>query len=174
MSTGEKIERKNLAHFIDESFNATTPNYGRLGKDLESYSIEMNAETEETQNILGETSFNVKGYKPSASVDTYYAYEGSALYTKLKSIIDNRSTGSQLQTTVVDVPINVSSDGNVTVGEDTYREDVVVVPTSLGGDTGGVQIPFEIHYVGNRTKGTFDLTTKKFTEAAKSTSGGKS
>lgn len=173
MSTGEKIERKNLAHFIDESFNATTPNYGRLGKDLESYSIEMNAETEETQNILGETSFNVKGYKPSASVDTYYAYEGSALYTKLKSIIDNRSTGSQLQTTVVDVPINVSSDGNVTVGEDTYREDVVVVPTSLGGDTGGVQIPFEIHYVGNRTKGTFDLTTKKFTEAAKSTSGSK-
>lgn len=174
MSTGEKIERKNLAHFIDESFNATTPNYGRLGKDLESYSIEMNAETEETQNILGETSFNVKGYKPSASVDTYYAYEGSALYTKLKSIIDNRSTGSQLQTTVVDVPINVSSDGNVTVGEDTYREDVVVVPTSLGGDTGGVQIPFEIHYVGNRTKGTFDLTTKKFTEAAKSASGSKS
>lgn len=174
MSTGEKIERKNLAHFIDESFNATTPNYGRLGKDLESYNIEMNAETEETQNILGETSFNVKGYKPSVSVDTYYAYEGSALYTKLKSIIDNRSTGSQLQTTVVDVPINVSSDGNVTVGEDTYREDVVVVPTSLGGDTGGVQIPFEIHYVGNRTKGTFDLTTKKFTEAAKSASGSKS
>lgn len=56
----------------------------------------------------------------------------------------------------------LSSSGSVV---DAYREDVIVVPTSLGGDTAGVSIPFEVHYAGNRTKGTFDMTTKTFTPA---------
>lgn len=168
MATGDLIERKYLGHFIDEAFDMTyeTTAYVRLGDDLEEYNIEMNADSEEKTNILGETSFKVKGYKPTASVDTYYAKEGSNLYKKLKAIIDNRSTGAALNTSVVDVIMSVSSDGNVTVGDDTYRENVTVVPTSLGGGTDGVQIPFEIHYVGNRTKGTFDLATKKFTTAS--------
>ena len=44
-----------------------------------------------------------------------------------------------------------------------YREDVWVVPESVGGDTSGVQIPFTVYNAGNRVKGTFDLTTKTFT-----------
>ena len=36
----------------------------------------------------------------------------------------------------------------------------MVVPTSMGGDTSGVQVPFSVYYCGNRTKGTFDLTKK--------------
>ena len=39
-----------------------------------------------------------------------------------------------------------------------------MVPSSVGGDTTGVQIPFTIHRAGNRVKGNFDLQTKKFTE----------
>ena len=50
--------------------------------------------------------------------------------------------------------------------EQMNREDVVIIPQSIGGDTAGIQIPFEVHYNGNRTKGTFDLKTKTFTEAA--------
>ena len=167
MATGDKIERKYLGHFIDSAFDATYASsaYVRLGKDLEEYNIEMNADTEEKENILGETSFNVKGYKPQSSVDTYYAYEGDALYTKLKAIIDGRSTGSQLKTSVVDVPMSVVSGTITPSSTDTYREDVIVVPKSIGGDGTGVNIPFEIHYVGNRTKGTFDLSTKEFTAA---------
>ena len=37
-----------------------------------------------------------------------------------------------------------------------YQEDAIVVPTSLGGGTEGVNIPFEVHYNGNRT----DVTAK--------------
>lgn len=165
MANGDLIERKYLGHFIDAAFDTTyaATSYVRLGDDLEEYNIEMNADTEEKTNILGSTSFKVKGYKPQATVDTYYATEGSLLYQKLKAIIDARSTGAALNTSVVDVIMSPDSDGNITVGADTYREDVTVVPTSIGGGTDGVQIPFEIHYIGNRTKGTFDLATKKFT-----------
>lgn len=154
-----KIERKYLAHFIDTAFSGTTPSYARLGQDLEEYSIELNPDVETLKNILGETSSNVRGYEPSGSVDTYYAYNGDPLFEHLSDIVNERSTGSQLKTTVVDVLLN--SEGVITWA---YREDVLVIPQSIGGDTGGVQIPFEIMYNGNRKKGTFDMKTKTFTE----------
>lgn len=153
-----KMERKWLAHYLDGNFGASTVTYLRLGKDLEEYNIEMNPDSETKKNILGENSTTVKGYDPSSSVDTYYAYEGDALFEHLSNIINNRETGSQLETTIVDVLVD--STGKV---EWAYREDVVVIPQSIGGDSGGIQIPFEIHYNGNRTKGTWDAETKTFT-----------
>lgn len=158
-TTEKKIERKYLAHFIDSAFNAEAPTYARLGKDLEEYSIELNPDSETKKNILGETSTVNKGYEPSSSVETYYAYEGDPLFEQLATIANERLTGSECETTVVDVLLNA----NGTVAW-AYREDVIVIPQSVGGDTAGVQIPFEIHYNGNRVKGTFDLKTKTFTE----------
>ena len=154
-----KIERKYLAHFIDTAFSGTTPSYARLGQDLEEYSIELNPDVETTKNIIGNASTTVKGYEPTGSVDTYYAYEGEPLFERLSEIVNERSTGSQLITTVVDVLID--STGDVIWA---YKEDAIVVPQSIGGDTGGVQIPFEVMYNGNRKKGTFDIETKEFTE----------
>lgn len=153
-----KIERKFLAHYIDAAFNAESPTYIRIGKDLEEYKIEMNPDAETKKNILGENSTQVKGYEPQGSVDPYYAYEGDPLYEKLEAIINNRSTGTELITTVVDVLVD--STGTV---KWAYREDAVIVPQSIGGDTAGVQIPFEVHYNGNRTEGNFDIATKTFT-----------
>ena len=43
------------------------------------------------------------------------------------------------------------------------REEVYIEVTSYGGDTTGYQIPFTLHYTGNKVKGTFDVTTKTFT-----------
>lgn len=159
-ATGEKIERKYLAHYIDAAFDLTyaATNYDRIGKDLEEYNIEMNPDSDTKKNILGENSVNVKGWEPQSSVDTYYARYGSPLFQKLYDIINKRATGSQLETSAVDVLLN--SDGTI---DSAYRENVVIIPKSIGGDTGGVNIPYEIHYNGNRTKGTFDIETKKFT-----------
>ena len=36
--------------------------------------------------------------------------------------------------------------------------------SSYGGDTTGYQIPFNVHYTGVKTKGTFNPATKAFTE----------
>lgn len=158
MAEGAKYERKYLAHFIDSAFSKTTPNYIRLGKDLEDYSINLNPDVETKKNILGESTTNVKGYAPQGSVSTYYAYKGDALYNQLLEAINERSTGSKLATTVVDVIVD--SDGEV---ESAYREDAIIVPQSIGG-ADGIQIPFEIYYVGNRKSGDFDIDTKTFTE----------
>ena len=69
-----------------------------------------------------------------------------------------RKTGDDCKTTKVDVLL--AEDGTVTWA---YREDVYVVPNSMGGDTSGVQIPFTVYNDGNRVAGTFNMETKAFT-----------
>lgn len=157
-TTVKKIERKYLAHFIDASFGGATANYVRLGKDLEEYNEELNPDVEIKKNILGEQSVQHNGYEVQSEVDPFYAYEGDPLYEQLEKIANDRLTGDDCKTTKVDVLLK--SDGTVSWA---YKEDVYVVPNSLGGDTSGVQIPFTVHNAGNRVKGTFNLTTKTFT-----------
>lgn len=159
MAVGDKLERKYLAHYIDADFTATI-NYVRLGQDLEEYNINLNPEIETKKNILGVNSSNIKGYEVSSEVDTFYAYEGDALFTQLCTIANNRSTGAALKTSVVDVLVNAA--GIVTWA---YREDCLIVPSSVGGDNGAINVPFQVLYNGNRVAGTWDPALKTFTPA---------
>jgi hypothetical protein len=163
-----KIERKYLAHFIDAGFgikgaseSTYTPSYVRLGKDLEEYNEELNPDVEIKKNILGEQSVQHNGYEVQSEVDPYYAYTGDKLFEQLSKIANERRTGSDCITTKVDVLLK--EDGSV---EWAYREDVWVIPNSVGGDTSGVQVPFTVYSAGNRVKGTFDLSAKTFTPAS--------
>ena len=157
------MERKWLAHFIDANFGASEITNYRLGKDIEEYNIELNGEIEEKQNILGENSVTHKGYKPTSSVDTFYAKNGDTLSDKLMEIANDRLKGDDVRTTVVDVIMD--DDGTVI---SAYREEAVIDVKSIGGST-EVNIPFDIHYAGNRVKGTFDTKTKTFSEGTATT-----
>lgn len=160
-------ERKYLAHYIDSAFDTAykATEYVRLGKDLEEYAIELNPDVETKKNILGENSVAVSGYEVSSSVDPYYYDYDEALSEKIMDIAMNRTTGDGCKTTTIDVLLKpgATADAAPTVVW-AYREDCYIVPQSVGGDTTGIQIPFELHRAGNRVKGTFDLTSKKFTE----------
>lgn len=57
----------------------------------------------------------------------------------------------------------LNEDGSV---EWAYRENVYIVPSSIGGNTSGVQIPFTIYNAGNRVSGTFNTATNTFSESA--------
>ena len=160
------IERKYLAHYIDGAFSAAAPEYIRLGKDLEEYSIELNPDVESKQNILGESSVVVNGYEASSSVEPYYYEYDDSLSEKIMDIAMNRTTGDGCKTTVVDVLLQPGAGDTAPTSVWAYREDCLVVPDSVGGDTSGVQIPFTIHRAGNRVKGTFDISSKKFTPSA--------
>lgn len=156
-----KIERKYLAHYIDASFGGQTLNYVRLGKDLEEYVEELNPDVEVKKNILGEQNVNHNGYEVQSEVDPFYAYAGDAIFEALSEIANERKTGDDCKTTKVDVLFNI--DGTVAWA---YREDVWVVPNSVGGDTSGVQIPFTVYNAGNRVAGSWNKSTRVFTPAA--------
>ena len=156
-----KIERKYLAHFINAAaIGSEQAEYERLGKDLEEFSPEMAAQVETKKNILGETSVLISGYEKTASVEPYYAESGSALFDRLQDIVDEGRVLDDLKSDVVEVKLwDASEDGQYPA----TREEVVIEVTSYGGDTTGYQIPFTVHFTGNKVKGTFDVKTKMFT-----------
>lgn len=152
------IARKFMAHYIGVG---SPKEYYRLGKDLEEFNIEMNTEIETKANILGESNTIVKSYSPQASVEPYIAEQGEKVFEFLQDIIDERKTNDACKCEVIEVHLWESA---VSGAYPAYKEDAIVEVSSYGGDTTGYQIPFNIHYVGNRVKGTFNPTTKAFTQ----------
>lgn len=158
-----KIQRKFMAHFINSAEPGAEATYERLGKQLEEFTVEMNANVESTQNILGESNTAIDSYQPSASVEPYVAVKEEGMFARLQAIVDERKVLDALNTTVVEVHLWETATGGSYVA---YREDAVIEVVSYGGDTSGYQIPYNLHLTGNRVKGTFNLETKTFTEGA--------
>ena len=156
-----KIERKYLAHFINTATDGDGV-YERLGKDLEEFSPELSAQVDKKKNILGETSILISSYEKSASVEPFYAEKESALFTRLQAIIDDQQVLDDLKTDVVEVKLWEAEEAG---SYPAVKEEAYIEVSSYGGDTTGYQIPFNLHFTGVRTKGTFNVTTKTFTAA---------
>ena len=156
-----KIERKYLAHYIDAAVNGEAA-YEQLGKDLEEFSPELSALVETKKNILGNTSIVISSYEKTASVEPFYAEKDSALFNRLQAIIDDELVLDELKVNVVEVKLWDAKEDGV---YPAIREEAYVEINSYGGDTTGYQIPFTLHYTGKKTKGTFDVSTRVFTEA---------
>lgn len=154
---GRKVERKYLAHYIDASFGSGSETYVRLGKELEEYNEELNPQVEVKKNILGEQSIEHSGYEVQSEVSDFTAYYDDPLFEQLSLIANERKTGDDCKTTKVDVLLN--EDGTV---QWAYREDVIIIPTSIGGNTSAVKVPFTIYNAGNRVKGTWTVGTNTF------------
>ena len=156
-----KIERKYMAHFINAAKEGEAV-YERLGQDLEEFSPEMSAQVETKKNILGESSVLISGYEKTAAVEPFYADQGSELFQRLQEIIDGDLTLDDLKADMVDVKL---WDADEAGAYPAVKETVFIEVTSYGGDTTGYQIPFTIHYTGEKVKGTFNVSTRTFTAA---------
>jgi len=157
-----KIERKYLAHYINAAEPGLEADYERLGKDLEEYSPELSAQVDTRKNILGQTSVVISGYEKTAAVEPFYAVAGSSLFARLQAIIDEGKVLEDLKADVVEVKL---WEQETQEGFPAVREEVYIEVTSYGGDTTGYQIPFTIHYTGNKVKGSFHLENRTFTQA---------
>lgn len=159
-----KLQRKMLAHLINVTPNGEAETYHRIGTDLEEYNIELSPEVNTRKNILGETSVELSSYEVSGSVEPYYADKDDGLHAFLQDIIDNRKILDEAQTSVIEVHMweETAEDSGIFTA---YKETAVIEVSSYGGDNTGYQIPFTIHYCGDRVKGTFNTSTKAFTPA---------
>ena len=156
-----KIERKYLAHYINTAADGEAV-YERLGKDLEEFSPEMSASVETTKNILGETSILISSYEKTGAVEPYYAESGTGLFDRLQGIIDDALVLDDVKTDIVEVKLWEAAEGSA---YPAVKETAYIEVNSYGGDTTGYQIPFTIHFTGEKVKGTFDVSTKVFTAA---------
>ena len=160
-----KLERKYMAHYLNAHFandREGDASYVRLGADLEEYSPELSANVEKKNNILGQTSVVIDSYQKQGEVSPYYAEKGDPLFEKLQAIIDGDLVLDDLKTDIVEVKLW----GEASTGAyPAVKEECYVEVSSYGGDTTGYQIPFNVHYTGVKTKGTFNISTKAFTAA---------
>lgn len=164
----KKLKRSALAHFLDEGFDTTTElstaSWFLIGKDVEDLSVNLNPNVTQKKNILDETSVEDEGYEPSFDVDTYFADPSDGpFYEKIKSIAMDRLTGDDCKTRILEILIDKAE-----APFDAWVEDVIIKPQSYGGAQGGVRIPYNVAYCGNRRKGTVTMTGKKpaFTESS--------
>ena len=149
-----KLTREAMRNYLDPSFKndlsaAGTADWEILGDDIEEMSVEMNPDTEQKKNILGETKTVDKGYEPSMDADPYYADPTRKIYPRVRSIALDRLKGDQCNTLMLEVIV-----------EDTeatkhlaYVQQVMVKVKSYGGDTEGVNFPFTVSENGSRVKG---------------------
>lgn len=157
-----RLKRSALLHFLQNPASLESkPEFYLIGKNVEDASVELNPDTEPVKNILDETSVNDNGYEPSLDIETYYANPDDGwFYEWLKNIALNRLTGEDCMTKYVEVIVDKTPDEAKGV-YDAWQEDVIVKPQSYGGAQGGISIPFNIAFCGNRVKGTASLAGKQ-------------
>lgn len=150
-----KLKRSALAHYLDTAWNKKVADASKavfeiLGDDIEDMSVEMNADTSQIKNILGQTKTTDNGFTPSMSADPWYADTESKLYPHMRDIVMEQITGDERKTLLLEV---IVEDLEATT-HTAYVREVKVTPTSYGGGTEGVNIPFTVDFDGAWVKGT--------------------
>lgn len=157
-----KLNREALAHYLDTAWNKKVADASKavfeiLGEDIEEMSVEMNPETEQRKNILGQTKTIDSGFTPTMSADPWYANTDSKLYPHMKDIVFEQLKGDERKTLMLEVIVE-----NTEATEHTaYLREVKVTPTSYGGGTEGFNIPFTVDFDGAYAKGTVTAASVK-------------
>ena len=145
-----KLTRGRYIVYIDASFGEGSAEWFKIGKSLSSLAVELNPDVSTERNIFDEVYATDNGYTPQTSVDPYHANPDDAIYGKIRDIAMNRLTGDSCRTKIMEVIIE--DDGSET--HSAWTEDVLIKPTSTGGDTAGFAIPFDVYFDGSRREGT--------------------
>lgn len=157
-----KLNREAMKSYLDTKFNtsvsdATKAEFEVLGHNIEEMSVELNPDTEQNKNILGETRTVDNGYEPSMDADPFYADPDKKLYPKIRDIALQRLKGDACKTLLLEVIVEDTSDENHLA----FVREVMVKPQSYGGGTEGLNFPFNVSEDGESVKGYVSATTLK-------------
>ena len=157
-----KLNREALAHYLDTAWNKKVADVDKaefeiLGDDIEDMSVEMNPDTTQLKNILGQTKTTDNGFTPSMSADPWYANTESKLYPHMKDIAFEQLKGDERKTLMLEVIVEDTEDTEHLA----YVREVKVTPTSYGGGTKGFNIPFTVDFDGAFVKGTVTAESVK-------------
>ena len=150
-----KLKREALAQYLDSKWGKKVADASKavweiLGDDIEDMSVEMNPDTSQIKNILGQTKTTDNGFTPSMSADPWYANTESLIYPHMRDIVFEQITGDERKTLLLEVIVEDTEATQHTA----YVREVKVTPTSYGGGTEGVNIPFNVDFDGAFVKGT--------------------
>ena len=151
-----KKPRKAFLQAVAYSTNATVSvenlsaaQWSMLGHDTDDLSHEMNPDTSTSKNVLGESRFVHNGYEPEVSVDTFYADADEAIYeTLVKNAMTEDFSEANNTGYYAKCELNTFTEGTTTATGTAYVQRCWIIPQSMGGDTSGFQIPFNVNPFG--------------------------
>lgn len=154
-----KAKRKqSLLMYIDHSGENEV--FEAIGKDNDELTRSLNNEVESKTNVLGETTVDVTLGAQVTSVDPCYYRTDGLLAKKLKRIYEDDLELDEVVEEFMEIDMTEESTSNE---YPCFRQKAAIDLKSWGGDTKGISTPYELNWVGAKTKGTFNPTTKTFT-----------
>ena len=150
--TGD-IKRREFAMFVDISLDDEGTNWEIVGRKIEDLSLVMNPNVETLTDITGLTQTTLDKYEKQTSVSPYYARRDSKMSEWLYNVVRNEKTLSDVEKTFLCVNIFAGADGSY----DAWTQKAIVAVQSYGGDTKGVQIPYTLYWIGEKTFGTVSI-----------------
>ena len=152
-----KLKRSAHLLYVDASMGGTTASWFLVGKDIEDLTIDLGADTETVKNILDETSVQLNGYEPSIEASPYMANPDDAIYEPLlAAAMDRVMDDAHCKSKFLEVIVEDTTAST----HDCWLQDCYLIPQSVGGDTSGFQIPFNILPDGERQKKTCSLSNR--------------
>ena len=157
-----KLNREALAHYLDTKWtkkvsDVATAVFEIIGDDIEEMSVEMNPDTSQVKNILGQTRTVDNGFAPTMSADPWYADPEKKIYEHLRDIALEQKKGDERKTLMLEVIVEETE----ATEHLAYVREVKVTPTSYGGGTEGFNIPFNVEFDGAFVKGTVTAESVK-------------
>lgn len=149
-----KLEREAFQSYVDTAFNRKVSDASKavwevLGDDIEEMTVELNSDTEQRKNILGQTKTVDNGYEATMDADPFYADPEKKLYPKVRDIAYKRLKGDHCKTLLLEVTVEDTGAANHLA----YVREVLLKPQSYGGGTEGHNIPFTISEDGASVEG---------------------
>lgn len=129
-----------------------------LGRRTEDSSIEYNADTETTTDVLGINYTDVNKTQPQQDFDPYLILGGSELAAKLNDIRRRNAIEELSQFTVYVITAFV---GSASAYEAEKHVNCTIVYNSIGGDV-NVNMPISIYFSNDITLGTVDKLSDDF------------
>lgn len=152
------VKRAEFMLFFDVAATST-PDWELIGDKVEELNLEMNPNVNTVTDITGKTSTILDKYEVQSAVDPMRAKRGSKLFEILYDIVKNEKTLSDVEKTLMCVNIFDSVNGNYAA----WTQKAVIAVQNYGGNTEGLNIPFNVHWVGQKIHGTYNPTTGVFT-----------
>lgn len=158
-------------------YTAASSPWEALGKDNDDLSKELNADTETSKNVLGESTFTHSGFEPEISIDPYYIDPGRKLYKWVRDIAMNEKYAeSECVGYFAECYFTLANkEKQQMIGVANVRK-AWFIPQSIGGDTAGAAVPINVNPFGPVTKYNvvYNMANNEptFTKANEETAGG--
>ena len=126
-----------------------TDGWEAIGKDNDELTKELNPDTESSKNVLGESTFTHSGYETEIEVDPYYMDPSRAMFEHMLEVaMMEKYAEEDLLGEFAEAFFTQVDESTRTMSGYCYVRDAWFVPQSVGGDTKGLSIPYNINPVG--------------------------